>query len=702
MSGEATHTSTWQRTVPAWLLFFLFLPAARAKDTTWIELRDLNLDTLTAAPTTAERLAKATALLVPASQLHANGPDWDMDVRPWIEVKVQGGVGSEPFCQPLDNLDQLFYGQSELAGDTCSAFLVAPDLVITAGHCIDSSDCTDKYAVFDFSDEGDAPPSGQVHLAGDRVLQCEEVLFDSNPGPATGLPTSPRSLDWALLRLAGAIDLAERTPLALDRFTTIQPEDTMLVMGYPNGLSLKAEVANHAGSASVIAAHALTGNSGSPIFNLETGKASQILTGAGPGWVIQQTSPPCHDPCFECDGEHAGGDVSSLFVSPDLPVLGLQIDAGGGGSLVQHYGPPTIGSDFDSWSVTVRVDDPLEPLSEVSWALLEESNPSGPPTFDVLAGPTSGSLAAGESETITLRPADTAVAVPGVVEAILPLFDYSFGTRDPITHQIHVGVDGYTVFPSDDLVGEGLGVPDGERQEFNLANRWIVGQNVRMSWNADWITIDGSGSPRTVTLPGKYSGAPQPIPIVVVDGAGLGLAPDVYEDRLQFESLDSGVPGETLDIAVKLDHCREIYAKDGLPDFVTLDPDDPLELRTKLWPNSVVNSPLLTIKDLDLISELYTTNPTFEEQPYSLTLIAPDGTPVLFKDFNNELQGQTIFDQDNLEYQPPTGNLDAFDDSLSAGEWALKLVLSDEATAPVTFRLDRLEIRLQHNTGSYN
>lgn len=185
-------------------------------------------------------------------------------------------------------------------------------------------------------------------------------------------------------------------------------------------------------------------------------------------------------------------------------------------------------------------------------------------------------------------------------------------------------------------------------------------------------------------------------------GTGLGLPPDVYEDTIHFESLDSGMPGETIDVDVKLDHCREVYPKPGLPDTVTLNPEDPPELRTKLWPDPVASDPLLTIKDLDLIMELYPTSPTFEEQPYSLTLIAPDGTQVLFKGFGDSLQGQSLFDQDNPEFLPPAGNLNLFNSLLSAGDWTLKLILSEEADGPVTFRLDRLEVRLHHNTAPCN
>lgn len=462
------------------------------KETTWWELRDLPLESLTLAPTTAERLGKATVILVSAGALHPSGNGYDMDVRAWTEVQLQG-VGPEPFCQPLDNLDLLFYGQSELAVSTCSGFLVAPDLVITAGHCIDTPDCTDKYAVFDFADQGPPPPGGQVHLTQDQVRQCEEVLVDTFPGTAD-LPTEPKGgLDWALLRLEEPVDLSQRTPLALDRFSPIEADDTMLVMGYPNGLSLKAEVVEHRpGAALVVLAHALTGSSGSPTFNLETGKASQMLTVAGGGWVTQQPGPPaCHDPCFECDGEGAGGDLTSMLTSPDLPILGLQIATGGSGSLVQHYGPPTIGADFDTWSVTVSVEDPLEPLAEVSWAMVEE-NPTGPPFLDVLEGSTSGSLMAGESETITVRPSDATVASPGLLQRIIPLFDYSFGTRDPITHEVYVGIDGYTVVPASEIAGRASACRTGRAR----SSRWRTAGSSR----------------RTSKCPGPPTGSPLTAP----------------------------------------------------------------------------------------------------------------------------------------------------------------------------------------------
>jgi hypothetical protein len=91
------------------------------------------------APTNPERLAAAEVLLVRSDDLTEDpqSGQWELDVHAWD--RLNGGVVFDPdnfrtwpFCHMLDP----FYGQPTPGGGACSAVLVGPDLVLTAGHCI--------------------------------------------------------------------------------------------------------------------------------------------------------------------------------------------------------------------------------------------------------------------------------------------------------------------------------------------------------------------------------------------------------------------------------------------------------------------------------------------------------------------------------------------------------------------------------------
>src|SRR5690606_25746745 len=82
----------------------------------------------------------------------------------------------------------------------CSGTLVAPDLVLTAGHCLVSVPCPQLRLVFDYRVD---PDGGLVKLTHDQVYQCGEVVvqqFDA-------------ALDFAVVRLERPV--LGRTPASL-------------------------------------------------------------------------------------------------------------------------------------------------------------------------------------------------------------------------------------------------------------------------------------------------------------------------------------------------------------------------------------------------------------------------------------------------------------------------------------------------------
>lgn len=164
--------------------------------------------------------------------------------------------------------EEPFYDQR--TGAFCSGSLVAPDIIMTAGHCVRSElSCQSTKFVFGFSirQAGTLPES----VPASDVFGCKELIGSviENSGP-----------DWALVRLDRAA--SDHKPLEVNRTGTLAKGTPLFVIGHPAGLPTKV-----AGGATVrdpdpngyFVANLDTygGNSGSAVFNAQTGLVEGIL-----------------------------------------------------------------------------------------------------------------------------------------------------------------------------------------------------------------------------------------------------------------------------------------------------------------------------------------------------------------------------------------------------------------------------------------
>lgn len=199
-----------------------------------------------------KELAKSTAAMISSSRLQTRGEN----------VKVSGSALS--LCS-----DEPFNGQPTAAN--CSGFLVAPDLLVTAGHCIRSmGDCRSYKWVFDFA-KTEANQS-EYNVAKSSVYGCKEIVER-----ALDRSTSD---DFALIRLDRAV--TDREPLEYRKEGKIADNASILVIGHPTGLPTKisdgANVrTNTNGYYFVANLDTYGGNSGSAVFNAETGAVEGIL-----------------------------------------------------------------------------------------------------------------------------------------------------------------------------------------------------------------------------------------------------------------------------------------------------------------------------------------------------------------------------------------------------------------------------------------
>jgi hypothetical protein len=165
-----------------------------------------------------------------------------------------------PLCS-----DEPFRNQP-VVSPCCSAFLVAPDIIATAGHCTDM--CYQMAVVFGYV-MVDAS-TARVTVDASEVYYCEEVLVSEAGQP-----------DFALIRLDR--EVAGHSPLSVRTVGKIPDAEPLVVVGYPVGLPRK-----YAGGASIrdnsnavqFQANLDTygGNSGSPIFSTNTLQGEGILT----------------------------------------------------------------------------------------------------------------------------------------------------------------------------------------------------------------------------------------------------------------------------------------------------------------------------------------------------------------------------------------------------------------------------------------
>lgn len=164
--------------------------------------------------------------------------------------------------------DEPFYSQRTLA--YCSGFLVRPDVIVTAGHCIsDEGDCSTTAFVFGFAiQSGDGQTPERVSRK--EVYNCKRVIKSE---------IDSHGADYAVVELDREVD--NHTPLRLRTQSSPKVGDALVVIGHPAGLPTKI-----AGGASVrtvnpgfLEANLDTygGNSGSAVFNAVTHEVEGIL-----------------------------------------------------------------------------------------------------------------------------------------------------------------------------------------------------------------------------------------------------------------------------------------------------------------------------------------------------------------------------------------------------------------------------------------
>jgi V8-like Glu-specific endopeptidase len=161
------------------------------------------------------------------------------------------------------------FGEQDTAA-FCSGFLVAPDTVVTAGHCIsDDRDCRDVRFVFGYALQ--SPGALPTSTKENNIYLCSSVIHSE---------VNMQGADFAVVKLDRAVQGYQ--PLQLRRSGAINPDTSVVVAGYPVGLPLKiaggAKVRSNSNPGFFVAnLDTYGGNSGSAVFNAATFEVEGVL-----------------------------------------------------------------------------------------------------------------------------------------------------------------------------------------------------------------------------------------------------------------------------------------------------------------------------------------------------------------------------------------------------------------------------------------
>jgi hypothetical protein len=154
-------------------------------------------------------------------------------------------------------------------GAFCSGFLVAPDIIATAGHCVNSGNVSNVRFVFGFRMRNAVTAETLINNA--EIYRGVAIIGRQEVGDGT---------DWALVRIDRPV--SNHRIVRIRRTGRIGDTQAVHVIGHPSGLPTKfaggAAIRNNQPNAFFVAnLDTYGGNSGSPVFNSDTHEVEGIL-----------------------------------------------------------------------------------------------------------------------------------------------------------------------------------------------------------------------------------------------------------------------------------------------------------------------------------------------------------------------------------------------------------------------------------------
>ena len=219
------------------------------------------------------------------------------------------------------------FSQQNAVGN-CSGFLVAADLLVTAGHCVPSmSQCNDAVWAFDYRNENIA----NLSLKKENVYKCVKIINQE-------LNSSTKA-DYALIQLDRRV--TGRQPLKFRTSGMVKKGTDLVVIGHPSGLPTKisagASVKKNGEDQYFISdLDTYGGNSGSAVFDSNTGQIEGILVRGAKDYVRSPKGCYVSNVCKNVGDSGCGGESVSRIMKVNIPkyILGKPGNLGKPGKLV--------------------------------------------------------------------------------------------------------------------------------------------------------------------------------------------------------------------------------------------------------------------------------------------------------------------------------------------------------------------------------
>jgi S1-C subfamily serine protease len=279
------------------LMLCSLIASATTKQSNVIYGKDNRKDIYEATSTLHVELSRSAAGMISIGSIKANDSTTVKIVAPTL---IQRGM-----C-PKERFS------NQITAARCSGFLIGPDLLATAGHCIKSkSECDAHSWVFDYAIT--SKNQSEIVIPKTSVYKCKEIV-------KTVLDNSTMN-DFAIVKLDR--EVTDRPALNFRKTGKPAIGDNLVVIGCPTGLPLKisdgAKVRSLLGSYFTANLDTYGGNSGSAVFNADTGVVEGILVRGENDYVRDPSGCMVSNVC--ADDECRGEDVT--YSSTLIELFGL-------------------------------------------------------------------------------------------------------------------------------------------------------------------------------------------------------------------------------------------------------------------------------------------------------------------------------------------------------------------------------------------
>jgi hypothetical protein len=144
----------------------------------------------------------------------------------------------------------------------CTGFLIAPDILVTAGHCISYKNYSRMEWVFDYTNSLSYSPGGKVYIPSNKRYKVKKILSHKHVG--AGNTTD----DYAVIQLDRPVS---RAPFRFRTSNAPKYNDRVDLIGSPMGVPLKLVKDGYVSQTYTKVFHcnldAFGGNSGGPVYN---------------------------------------------------------------------------------------------------------------------------------------------------------------------------------------------------------------------------------------------------------------------------------------------------------------------------------------------------------------------------------------------------------------------------------------------------